>query len=549
MRGLVQLHIFVAGGAGVPVVGIVMLPLGAGSVLVLGLVVGVFVAALADAVLAKAVRGLVQLHIFVAGGAGVPVVGVVMLPLGAGSVLVLRSRGRGAGADVQVLVGTRVGGLGRFKRFFNAAGVFCRLACNILIALGGRDLHDGFAYLAAFVVQGHAFGVDRIFLVVRHKILEPCQPLDAVAGDLDITFRLAHLNTAVRDGAGRIGQGHIAAVVKAGVAHKRLTAVGRHGNILCTGIYKKSVCDLVAVTQSSTIAAIGDLDITRAANSRKADHGSTAATSLNGNVICIVDVHACVDGNIIFAVKRNAVSALIRVVLIIASHLDPRTVREGQGAIERIGITGIGIVVVKSVINALRLIVVFPRNALVLVANQAVGLPCFAVAECQGACFRGGVRLGADVEVLAGIVLGVLHTVQLMERGALHHNIIAGSIRAGVIYLTNDAVVRVLHGQTLGSDRCALGQVTAVAVPDHHIAAAGDVYRSAHFKGADVAGIGDSQIPPYTADPHVTICIGYRYIAARHRVDIHFSGVFRCKIATNLAVDLHITDVFHCHTL
>ena len=55
----------------------------------LGLVVGVFVAALADAVLAKAVRGLVQLHIFVAGGAGVPVVGVVMLPLGAGSVLVL----------------------------------------------------------------------------------------------------------------------------------------------------------------------------------------------------------------------------------------------------------------------------------------------------------------------------------------------------------------------------------------------------------------------------------------------------------------------------
>ena len=531
-----------------PVVGVVMLPLGAGSMLVLGLVVGVFVAALADAVFAELVRGLVQLHIFFTGSAGMPVVGVVILPLGAGSVLVLRSRGRGAGADVQVLVGTRVGCLDRFKRFFNAAGVFCRLACNILIALGGRDLHDGFAYLAAFVVQGHAFGVDRIFLVVRQAI-EPCHPLDAVAGDLDITFRLAHLNIAVRDGAGEIGQGHIAAVVKAGAAHKRLTAVGRHGNILCTGIYKKSVCDLGAVTQSSAIATIGDLDITRAANSRKADHSSTAAISLNGNVIGIVDVHACVDGNIIFAVKRNAVSAPIRVVLIIAPHVDPRTGREGQGAIERIGIAGIGIVVVKSVINALRLIVVFPRNALVLVADQAVGLPCVAVAECQGACFRGGVRLGADVEVLAGIVLGVPRTVQLMERGALHHNIIAGSLRAGVIYLTNGAVVRVFHGQALGSDRCALGQFTAVAVPDHHIAAAGDVYLSAHFKGADVAGIGDSQILPYTSNLHVTFCIGYRYIAARHCVDIHFSGVFRCKIATNLAVDLHITDVFHCHTL
>ena len=526
-----------------------MLPLGAGSVLVLRSRGRLLVAALADAVLAKAVRGLVQLHIFVAGGAGVPVVGVVMLPLGAGSVLVLRSRGRGSGADVQVLVGTRVGGLGRFKRFFNAAGVICRLACNILIALGGRDLHDGFAYLAAFVVQDHAFGVDRIFLVVRHEILEPCQPLDAVAGDLDITSRLAHLNTAVRNGAGGIGQGHIAAVVKAGVAHKRLTAVGRHSNILCTGIHDKYVCDLVAVTQGSAIAAIGDLDIARATDIRKADHGSTAAISLNGNVIGIADVHACVDGNIIFAVKRNAVSAIICVVLIIAPHVDPRTDWEGQGAIERIGIAGIGIAVVKSVINALRLIVVFPRNALVLVADQAVGFPCAAVAECQGACFRGGVRLGADVEVLAGIVLGIPRTVQLMGRGALHHNIIAGILRAGVIYLTNGAAVRVFHGQALGSDRCALGQFTAVAVPDHHIAVAGDVYRSAHFKGADVAGIGDSQILPYTSNLHVTFCIGYRYIAVRHCVDIHFSGVFRCKIATNLAVDLHITDVFHRHTL
>ena len=507
------------------------------------------VAALADAVLAKVVRSLAQPHIFVAGGAGVPVVGVVILPLGAGSVLVLRSRGRGAGADIQVLVGTRVGGLSRFKRFFNTAGVICRLACNILVALGGRDLHDGFAYLATFVVHGHAFGVDRIFLVVRHEILEPCQPLDAVAGDLDITSRLAHLNTAVCNGAGGVGQSHIAAVGKAGVAHKRLPAVGRHDNILCTGRYKKSVCDLVAVTQSSAIAAIGDLDITRAANSRKADHGSTAATSLNGNVIGIVDVHACVDGNIIFAVKRNAVSAMICVVLIIAPHVDPRTGREGQGAIERIGIAGIGIVVVKSVINAIRLLVVFPRNALVLVADQAVGLPCVAVAECQGACFRGGVRLGADVEVLAGIILDIPRTVQFTERGALHHNIIAVSIRAGVIHLTNGAVVRVFHGQALGSDRCALGQFTAVAVPDHHIAAAGDVYLSAHFKGADVAGISDSQIPPYTSNLHVTFCLGYRYIAVRHCVDIHFSGVFRCKIATNLAVDLHITDVFHRHTL
>ena len=103
VRGLFQLHIFVAVGAGVPVVGAVRCPLGAGNVLVLGLVVGVFVTTLADAVFVELVRGLFQLHIFVAVGAGVPVVGAVRCPLGAGSVLVVRSRGRGAGTDVKVL--------------------------------------------------------------------------------------------------------------------------------------------------------------------------------------------------------------------------------------------------------------------------------------------------------------------------------------------------------------------------------------------------------------------------------------------------------------